>query len=75
MQGTQVQTLVRELESTYHGATKPVSHNYWAPIPGIHKPQLKSLCSTTEARARHGEDPKRCNQAHHSQINKYFFKN
>ena len=29
MQGTRVRTLVQE-DPTCHGATKPVSHNYWA---------------------------------------------
>ena len=28
MQGTRVQSLVQE-DPTYHGATKPVHHNYW----------------------------------------------
>ena len=32
MQGTQVQALVWE-DATYHGATKPVRHNYWAHVP------------------------------------------
>ena len=37
MQGTWVQALVRE-DLTCHGATKPVSHNYWAcaPEPASH---------------------------------------
>ena len=29
MQGTRVRALVRE-DLTYHGANKPVHHNYWA---------------------------------------------
>ena len=29
MQGTPVQSLVRE-DPTCHGATKPMRHNYWA---------------------------------------------
>ena len=49
MQGTRVQTLVRE-DPTCHGATKPVrrnywacalepaSHNYWAHVPQLLKP-------------------------------------
>ena len=32
MQGTQVQTLVRE-DPTCRGKTKPVRHNYWAREP------------------------------------------
>ena len=30
MQGTQVQSLVRE-DTTCHGTTKPMRHNYWGP--------------------------------------------
>ena len=45
MQGTWVQSLVWE-NSTYSKATKPMSHNYWAPAlePVLHK---RSLCNTT----------------------------
>ena len=56
MQGTRVRALVWE-DPTCHGATKPVSHNYWAcaPEPPNHHywarvPQLLSPCSAvTEA--------------------------
>ena len=51
MQGTRVRALVRE-DPTCRGATKPVSHNYWACAlePASHnywarEPQLLSLCS------------------------------
>ena len=57
MQGTQVQSLVWE-DPTCCGATKPMSHNYWARTPQLLKPtssrarvpQLLSLhAATTEA--------------------------
>ena len=51
MQGTRVRALFRG-DPTCHGATKPVSHNYWAcalePTSHnywAHAPQLRSLCS------------------------------
>ena len=50
MQGTQVQALVQE-DPTYCGASKPVSHNYWAHVPHL----LKPVCST--ARAPQQEKP------------------
>ena len=37
MQGTQVRVLVWE-DPTCRGATKPVSHNYWARVPQLLKP-------------------------------------
>ena len=49
MQGTWVRALVRE-DSTCHGATKPVHHNYWACVPQLLKPaSLRS--ATREATA------------------------
>ena len=55
MQGTRVQSLVRE-DPTCRRATKPVSHNYWACAlePSshnywAHEPQSLSLCATTTA--------------------------
>ena len=52
MQGTQVQSLVRE-DPTCRGATKPANHNYWA-----REPQLLSLrATTTEARATRARPP------------------
>ena len=38
MQGTRVRALVWE-DPTYHGATRPVSHNYWACASGACAPQ------------------------------------
>ena len=38
MQGTRVRALVWE-DSTCRGATRPVSHNYWACAPGACAPQ------------------------------------
>ena len=58
MQGTWVQSLVWE-DPTWHGATKPmchnywvcalepVSHSYWAHVPQLLKPVCLGLCSTT----------------------------
>ena len=47
MQGTQFRALVWE-DPTCHGATEPVSHNYWALETA---PQLLSMrATTTEAR-------------------------
>ena len=46
MQGPWVQTLVWE-DPTWHGATKPVRHNYWAYVPQLLKPVHYSLLSTT----------------------------
>ena len=51
MQRTQVQSLVQE-DTTCHGTTKPVHHNYWACILGLmncsywaHMPQLvRTVC-------------------------------
>ena len=37
MQGTWVRALVRE-DPTGRGATKPMSHNYWARMPQLLKP-------------------------------------
>ena len=37
MQGTRVRVLVQE-DPTCRGATKPVSHNYWARVPQLLKP-------------------------------------
>ena len=37
MQGTQIQALVWD-DPTCHGATKPMSHNYWAHVPQLLKP-------------------------------------
>ena len=64
MQGTQVRALVRE-DPTCRGATKPVSHDYWACAlePTSHnywarEPQLLSPhTTTTEARAPRARAP------------------
>ena len=55
MQGTRVQALVQE-DPTYHGATKPVCHNYWTcalePVGhncGARVTQLLSLHSRAHA--------------------------
>ena len=37
MQGTRVQSLVRE-DPTYRRATKPIRHNYWACVLQLLKP-------------------------------------
>ena len=58
MQGTWVQSLVRK-DSIFHGASKPVGHNYWtcaleptgrnywAPVPSYRGPRAESLCPAT----------------------------
>ena len=49
MQGTSVRSLVWE-DATCHGATKPVSHKYWACALRAQEPQLLSApAATTEA--------------------------
>ena len=40
MQGTRVRALVWE-DPTCRGATKPVSHNYWACASGVSAPQQR----------------------------------
>ena len=58
MQGTWVQSLVRK-DSIFHGASKPVDHNYWtcaleptgrnywAPVPSYRSPRAESLWPAT----------------------------
>ena len=60
MQGTRVQALVWE-DPTCCGATKPVRHNYWAPVPQLLKPALLEpvLCNK---RSHDNEKP-----AHHNE--------
>jgi len=60
MQGTQVRSLVQE-DSTCHGATKPVWHNYWACTLQI----LKSACLEPvlcSKRSPRNEKPRHCSQ-------------
>ena len=58
MQGTRVRSLVRE-DPTFHGASKPVCHNYWAHVPQLLKPaRLEPMLRNEkpwqwEARASH----------------------
>ena len=52
MQGTRVQALVQE-DPTCGGATKPVSHNYWAHVPQLLSPRA----TTTEVRAPRARAP------------------
>ena len=71
MQGTRVQALIRE-DPTCHGATKPVSHNYWAcaleptshnyraHVPQLLKPaQLEPMLCNKRS---HHEKPTHCNE-------------
>ena len=44
MQGTWVQSLVQE-DPTWHRATKPVRHNYWAHMPQVLKPACSRACA------------------------------
>ena len=71
MQGTQVRALVRE-DSTFHGATKPVrhnwacalepvSHNYWGCMPQLLKPaHLEPMLLSK--RSHRNEKPAHCNE-------------
>ena len=43
MQEPRVQSLVQEDPS--QGATKPVSHNYWAHMPQLPKPECPRACA------------------------------
>ena len=70
MQGMQVQPLVWE-DSTSHGATEPMHHNYWSPgalEARLHnkplqweasttQPRVASLTATREKPSGHKEDP------------------
>ena len=60
MQGTRVQALVQE-DPTCRGATKPVSHNYWARVLQLLKPERLEpmLCNK---RSHHNEKPVHCNK-------------
>ena len=54
-QGTRVRALVRE-DPTCRGATKPVRHNYWAPVPQLLKPaRLEPVLHNK--RSHHKEKP------------------
>ena len=60
MQGTQVRALVQE-DPSCRGATKPVSHNYWAHVPQLLKPeQLEPVLHNK--RSHRNEKP-----AHHNE--------
>ena len=65
LQGTQVRSLVQE-DSTCHGATKPMCHNYWSPCAletaaQQEKPQQeaseKPLLTATTERPGSNKDP------------------
>ena len=60
MQGTQVQSLVRE-DPTCHGATKPGCHNYWSPQPQLLKPARLEPVLRHE-RGHRDEKPAHCNE-------------
>ena len=49
MQDTQVWSLIQE-DPMYHGATKPMCHNYWACILEPELQLLSPRATTTEAR-------------------------
>ena len=44
--GTRIWSLLQE-DSTCHGATKPLQHNYWAHVLQLPKPILRGLSSKT----------------------------
>ena len=60
MQGTRVQAPVRE-DHAFRGATKPVSHNYWAHVPQVLKPaRLEPVLHNK--RSHHNEKPMHRNE-------------
>ena len=60
MQGTQVRSLVQE-DPTCCGATKSVSHNYWARVPQLLKPvRLEPVLRNK--RSHHNEKPTHHNE-------------
>ena len=76
MQGTQVQSLVRE-DPTCRGATRPVRHNYWARVPQLLKPERlepvlrnkKSHRDEKPALTTTRESPRAAMKTRHSQNN------
>ena len=61
MQGTWVRSLVQE-DSTCHGATKSVCHNYRARALQLLKPECREPTRPSK-RSHHNEKPVRCNQS------------
>ena len=60
MRGTRVRALARE-DPTCCGATKPVSHNYWAHVPQLLRPgRLEPVLRNKRG---HNEKPVHCNEA------------
>ena len=60
MQGTWVRALVRE-DSTCHGATKPMHHNYWAHMPQLLKPARLGPMLHNK-RSHRNEKPAHCSE-------------